>query len=98
MPWTEAALGEGLQIGALFLMNVWTVSYRDNVTFVTDARKLCQTTCPTYPFYRANIRLFFNFPKFICNVTPVFNIIYTLQYAKRLCALVSSTMKGHTLL
>ena len=49
-------------------------------------------------FYRANIRLFFNFPKFICNVTPVFNIIYTLQYAKRLCALVSSTMKGHTLL
>ncbi len=49
MPWTEAALGEGLQIGALFLMNVWTVSYRDNVTFVTDARKTLPDNIPNIP-------------------------------------------------
>lgn len=98
MPWTEAALGEGLQIGALFLMNVWTVSYRDNVTFVTDARKTLPDNIPDIPILSCKYTFVFNFPKFICNVTPVFNIIYTLQYAKRLCALVSSTMKGHTLL
>lgn len=63
MPWTEAALGEGLQIGALFLMNVWTVSYRDNVTFVTDARKTLPDNIPNIPILSCKYTFVFLFPK-----------------------------------
>lgn len=63
MLWAEAALGEGLQIGALFLMNVWTVSYRDNVTFVTDARKTLPDNMPNIPILSCKYTFVFHFPK-----------------------------------
>ena len=63
MPWTEAALGEGLQIGALFLMNVWTVFYRDNVTFVTDARKTLLDNMPNIHILSCKYTFVFQFPK-----------------------------------
>ena len=63
MPWTEAALGDALRIGALFLMNVWTVCCRANVQFVTYARKTLPDNMPNISILSCKYTFVFQFSK-----------------------------------